>query len=672
MYLYLFTGKINTDNNSDGVYSDNHDTVADIIRVKTRGFNSENRDYSFCVSDLNKEEVCGCFITTHKEDTEAILNQYLQSIHLEVTAVEISETALSELFRALNEASNNNFIRRPDEIGEKFKLNSLIHNSVDFGDSILDDDITKKGLLEKADELFSNDTLGAEIKRIYKGNKTKCPGHPVHYLVEINDKDKRREECRALLSALYNKGRIDSRRYCFADVTPGSRCRSDDLRKLYRSCIGGTIIFRFEFSNDVEDSEALDSVVQPLLSVCEEIIRYRNEVLTVLCIPSGYEKLKKRITENLGTVSLIELKEDLVDYDRGCKYLKQLSEKNNIETDEELFAEMEKGRKFTCSELNRSFNDWYNRKLKSSVYPQYSNILTSRTKTLADGEKYSAYSELNRMIGLADAKAVINKALNYFKVQKLYGDMGLNKKKFKPAMHMVFTGNPGTAKTTVARLFAEILKENDILPGGQLIEVGRKDLVGKYVGWTADIVSKAFKQAAGGVLFIDEAYSLVDDRDGMYGDEAINTIVQEMENNRDNVIVIFAGYPDKMEAFLNKNPGLRSRIAFHVHFDDYNSDELCQIAENIGLKTGVKFTEGAMNKMHSLFDDVHKFPNFGNGRYVRNVIEISRMNLASRIVEMDPDSINEKVLTTIDEQDIEVAAYGNKYSLNTRTIGFVS
>ena len=672
MYFYSYTGKINADSVFDGDYTESYDAVVDIIRVKTRGFNSENRDYSFCVSDLNRDEVFGCFITEHKEDTEAILNQYFQSIRLEVTAVEISETTLSSFSRALDEASENHFIRREGEIRDKFRLDSLTRNSFDFGDNILDDKVTKKELLDKADELFSNDTLGAEIKRIYKGNKTKCHGHPVHYLVEMNDRDKRREECRVLLSALYNKGRIDSRRYCYVDIVPGSRYRSDDLRVLYRSCVGGTIVFRFAFSGDLEDSEKLDSVVQPLLYVCEEMARYRNDVLTVLCIPSGYEKLKKRIAENLGTVSLIELKEDLVDYDRGCTYLKQLSEKNNIETDDELFAEMEKDKRFTCAELCRSFNDWYNRKLKSSVYPQYSRIQTSRAKAIKDEEKFSAYAELNRMIGLADAKAVINKALNYYKVQKLYGGLGLNRNRYKPAMHMVFTGNPGTAKTTVARLFAEILKENDILPGGQLVEVGRKDLVGKYVGWTADIVSKVFKQASGGVLFIDEAYSLVDDKDGLYGDEAINTIVQEMENNRDNVIVIFAGYPDKMEGFLNKNPGLRSRIAFHVHFDDYNSDELCQIAENIGSKTGVQFTEGAMNKMHSLFDDVHKFPNFGNGRYVRNVIEISRMNLASRIVEMDPDSINEKVLTTIDEQDIEVAAYGNKDNLKTRTIGFVS
>lgn len=170
-------------------------------------------------------------------------------------------------------------------------------------------------------------------------------------------------------------------------------------------------------------------------------------------------------------------------------------------------------------------------------------------------------------------------------MQKLYEEKGV--KWDHPAMHMIFSGNPGTAKTTVARLFARIMRENGLLSKGQLVEVSRGDLVGKYVGWTAPTIQAKFKAAIGSVLFIDEAYSLVDDRDGSFGDEAINTIVQEMENHRADVVVIFAGYPDKMEGFLAKNPGLRSRIAFHVPFADYTSGELCEIAQLISQKNGM-------------------------------------------------------------------------------------
>ena len=135
---------------------------------------------------------------------------------------------------------------------------------------------------------------------------------------------------------------------------------------------------------------------------------------------------------------------------------------------------------------------------------------------------------------------------------------------------------PDRQKTTVARLIAEILAENQVLYRGKLHEVGRSDLVGKYVGWTAKLVKEAFEKAKGSVLFIDEAYSLVD-KQGSFGDEAINAIVQEMENSRGSTVVIFAGYPDKMEHFLDRNPGLRSRIAFHVPFEDYTPEELVEI-----------------------------------------------------------------------------------------------
>ena len=220
-------------------------------------------------------------------------------------------------------------------------------------------------------------------------------------------------------------------------------------------------------------------------------------------------------------------------------------------------------------------------------------------------------------------------------------------------MHMVFTGSPGTAKTTVARLFARIMQENDLLSRGQLVEVGRSELVGKYVGWTANIIKEKFKAAEGGVLFIDEAYSLVDDRGGSFGDEAINTIVQEMENRRKDTVVIFAGYPEPMEAFLSRNPGLRSRIAFHVPFADYSAEELCEIARLMGKQKKLQFTDDAMEKLGSAFEAARSREDFGNGRYVRNLLEQARMQQATHILRLDPDTVTPKTLRTICAEDIE-------------------
>ena len=266
--------------------------------------------------------------------------------------------------------------------------------------------------------------------------------------------------------------------------------------------------------------------------------------------------------------------------------------------------------------------------------------------------KGTAYEELESMIGLDSAKKMIQQAIDSYKAQKMFKDKGLSVDTF--CNHMIFTGNPGTAKTSVARLFARILRDNGVISKGQIVEVGRSDLVGKYLGWTAPTVKKKFKEALGGILFIDEAYSLVDDRNGSYGDEAINTIVQEMENYRDKVIVIFAGYPDKMEEFLDKNPGLRSRIAHYIHFEDYNEVELCQIATHIASQKGMVIEDEAMEKIKGIMETAKEQSDFGNGRYVRNVIEKARMAQSSRLVHMDFDSISQDDIKTIRAEDIEI------------------
>ncbi len=177
---------------------------------------------------------------------------------------------------------------------------------------------------------------------------------------------------------------------------------------------------------------------------------------------------------------------------------------------------IEEDRYYNAEQLNNIFDEWYDDKLKNEILPQYKDIHAKSEELKKGTPKGSAFDELDRMTGLTEAKSVIRKAVNYYKAQKLFKEKGM--KTDNPAMHMVFTGNPGTAKTTAARLFARIMNENGLLSSGKIIEVGRSDLVGKYVGWTANIVKNKFKEAKGGVLFIDEAYSLVDGRDGLFGD----------------------------------------------------------------------------------------------------------------------------------------------------------
>jgi SpoVK/Ycf46/Vps4 family AAA+-type ATPase len=256
--------------------------------------------------------------------------------------------------------------------------------------------------------------------------------------------------------------------------------------------------------------------------------------------------------------------------------------------------------------------------------------------------------------------------VNYHKAQTLFHDKGMARD--KTAMHMIFTGNPGSAKTTVARLFARIMKGNGLLSRGDMIEVGRSDLVGKYVGWTAPTVKAKFRQAKGSVLFIDEAYSLVDDKSGSYGDEAINTIVQEMENNREDTVVIFAGYPDKMEQFMDTNPGLRSRIAFHVKFDDYSPDELYKILGQMAKNYGMSIAPDVCEKLIPIFEATVDTDDFGNGRFVRNIFERAKMNHADRLVCMNSDDISEDDVRILTAVDFEMPAGLKTMS---KVIGFI-
>lgn len=262
----------------------------------------------------------------------------------------------------------------------------------------------------------------------------------------------------------------------------------------------------------------------------------------------------------------------------------------------------------------------------------------------------SAKQELADMIGLSGVKEVLNKAIASHKLKKLCMEKGIQKE--NASMHMVFTGNPGTAKTTVARLFAEIMKDEAILSTGKFVEVGRADLVGQHVGHTAPLVKKKFRDAQGGMLFIDEAYSLCDSYENVFGDEAINTIVQEMENHRDDVIVIFAGYPEPMKQFLDRNPGMQSRIAFQIEFENYTTEELCAITRLMLAKKQLTITEAAMNRLECIYNVARKDSDYGNGRFVRKMLEEAEMNLAERIMGADSDSLTLEAVSTIKESDI--------------------
>lgn len=262
-----------------------------------------------------------------------------------------------------------------------------------------------------------------------------------------------------------------------------------------------------------------------------------------------------------------------------------------------------------------------------------------------------AIDELNNLIGLFSVKEQINTLTNYIKIQQIRKKQGL---KVPPvSYHCVFTGNPGTGKTTVARIVSKIYKELGIIEKGHLVETDRSGLVAEYIGQTAVKTNKIIDSALDGVLFIDEAYSLVDGGSNDYGKEAISTLLKRMEDDRDRLVVILAGYTADMKRFIDSNPGLQSRFNRYIEFPDYTADELYQIFSFNTEKFQYTMTDEAITVLNAALENAvaNKNKNFGNGRFVRNLFEKVVENHANRLT--FTGVVNSASLSTIEAQDIK-------------------
>lgn len=628
------------------------------IAIKSSEYNESLDDikYYFVSDAEGRNATIGLLSRMSMDDGIQVdnLQIFLNEIGLKLAGIEFEEVTFDSMCTMLRNSQRGGYIDDMDDVLCPFGLDLLYERygrHIDYGENIIDI-APKRSVYAAANRFFSRKTLLTELDRIYVcKRKPGVKGHPVHYLIQTDDRDARRELYRTLLTALYANGRIRSKRYSYIDIEADTLIHSAAYDYLYQSCDSGAVVVRCELGTEPEDDYS-SNIRGTILQICETLKKYQNDVLTILCLPRECTDIKELIYSELGYTSVIEIKDDPIFDDEAKHFLRMLAKDAGLRADTNLFKKVEPKTGYLAPQLKSIFDEWYNHKLKNTVYPQYSCVESVKQELAEGGHRGSAYDELQAMIGLEEVKKTIDQALAYYKAQKLFSERGLKREQL--SMHMVFSGNPGTAKTTVARLLAKILKDNDILSRGQLVEVGRGDLVGKYVGWTAPTIQKKFKLAEGGVLFIDEAYSLVDDRDGSFGDEAINTIVQEMENHRKDVVVIFAGYPDKMEQFLNKNPGLRSRIAFHVPFSDYDTESLCKIAGLIARNSGLTLSEDACKKLHDVFDISRLQTDFGNGRHARNIIEKARMAQAQRLLSMDISSVKNRDLVTICAEDIEL------------------
>ncbi len=255
------------------------------------------------------------------------------------------------------------------------------------------------------------------------------------------------------------------------------------------------------------------------------------------------------------------------------------------------------------------------------------------------------------LVGLSAVKLRIRQIASLLLVDRVRKQLGLAAE--TPTLHMSFTGNSGTGKTTVALRMAEILHKLGYIRKGHLVSVTRDDLVGQYIGHTAPKTKEILKRAMGGVLFIDEAYYLhraENERD--YGQEAIEILLQVMENQRDDLVVILAGYADRMDKFFRSNPGFRSRIAHHVDFPDYSDGELLEIAEKMLVMQNYRFSDDARTAFRRYIAARRGQPHFANARSIRNALDRARLRQANRHFDSPKKALDVVDLMTIDTEDI--------------------
>ncbi len=283
---------------------------------------------------------------------------------------------------------------------------------------------------------------------------------------------------------------------------------------------------------------------------------------------------------------------------------------------------------------------------------QPSSSARTVSEVLAESRVETVMDELDRdLVGLVPVKQRIRDIAALLVIDKLRMNMGLQAQ--TPSLHMCFTGNPGTGKTTVAMRMAEILHRLDYVRKGHLVAVTRDDLVGQYIGHTAPKTKEVLKKAMGGVLFIDEAYYLYrpeNERD--YGQEALEILLQVMENQRQDLVVILAGYKDRMDTFFQSNPGLSSRIAHHIDFPDYTVEELLAISERMLDEQHYGFAEGTREVMQKYLERRISQPHFANARSVRNALDRARLRQASRLFAERDRELTREDLTSIAPEDL--------------------
>lgn len=373
-----------------------------------------------------------------------------------------------------------------------------------------------------------------------------------------------------------------------------------------------------------------------------------EESLSIIC-KAILQDYKEKIKENLGSIvsfddGILEYVLKNADKTKGAHSLTEYIEESIYKplVDLDLEDKITNGKEYM---LDRNGSVLF-------LYDGSNTIALKPVEKKADEEELEQLNkEMDNIIGLDSVKNFVKTLQDNIKIQNLRKSEG--EKTAKLSLHMIFTGNPGTGKTTMARIMAKYLKSLGYLSSGHLVEVSRNDLVGQYVGETAQKTMAKINSAEGGILFIDEAYSLARDSNDIFGIEAVDTLVKALEDNRDNLVVILAGYSKEMEEFLKTNSGLKSRFNYNIEFPDYTTLELLKISKVIAKSNGYEIDKDLDEKLIELFESkqIKGKNDSGNGRLARNIVEKAIANQSKRLSEMNEGNLNKDELNKLISSD---------------------
>lgn len=419
-------------------------------------------------------------------------------------------------------------------------------------------------------------------------------------------------------------------------------------KEIIESARGGVLFIDEAYSLSPGNNEQNDYGAEAIEVLIKAMEDYRNDFIVIL---AGYETgMKQLLKSNPGLSSRINMQMEFDDFsdEELLAIAKGLADENHYtltpEAEKAVMVKLNQEKVAPQFSNARAVRNIMETAMRERAYRLSGRTLTKEDLVILEpldfgidpdqlfGEDIKGLMEqLDSLVGLNDVKQQVKSILNYVRAEKRREDLGHMKNDL--SLHMVFNGNPGTGKTTIARLISKILKSIGVLKRGHMIEVTRDDLVGQYVGQTGPKTLEKVQEAYGGVLFIDEAYSLYSGSQSDYGYEAISTLIKEMEDNRDKLVVIMAGYPREMERMLTMNSGIKSRVAYTVDFPDYSSEELTQIFATAASEQGFRLTSDTRVEVEEIFSRYlsRQDSHFGNARAARSLFERTKLQQSNRL-----------------------------------------